>query len=93
MGRVVENHSTYIQGLLQRLKELSQVKGIKTITPGVISRTRGRSTVYLCRISSPIIGGYKLIVRKGNSVQEVFVITNLSKVLLTYEIKKIFENK
>jgi hypothetical protein len=75
MGRLVINHSTYIEGLIPVLRKLALEPGIDTITPAVISRVRGRSQGMRLRISAPIKGGYKLMARRGSSAQEVFVVT------------------
>ena len=79
MGRVVITHSTYVEGLIPWLKSLAKETAIQTITPAVISRVRGRSPMLELRVSIPILGGYKLVARKGSSAQEVFVITELEK--------------
>ena len=49
------------------------------ITPAIISRVRGRSSRLVIRVSVKTINGYKAIARKGNTAQEVFISTNLSK--------------
>ena len=77
MGRLVKTHSTYIEGLIPWLKQLSKQEGISTVTPGEIRRSRGKAEGLQIRISIPIKGGFKLISRKGNVVQEVFVTTHL----------------
>ena len=82
MGRLVENHSTHIEGLIPWLKRISSYKEIKTVTPGVLAKTRGKSPKLLIRISVPIRGGYKLIARKGSLIQEVFVITDINLICL-----------
>ena len=76
MGRLVLTHSTYINGLIKRLRLINQSSKIKTITPGEIKTTKGRSEVLRLRISTKIKGGYKIIARKGTSVQEVFIVTD-----------------
>ncbi len=76
-GRVVLNHSTHIHGLVKKLQRLALYPNITTITPGAISRSRGSAPRLRLRISTPIRGGFKLIARKGTSVQEVFVLTTL----------------
>jgi hypothetical protein len=78
-GRLVWNHSTHIAGLIPVLEKLIAQVGIQTVTPGVISRARGHSPHLKLRVSVPIRGGYKAIARHGKSVQEVFIITNLSQ--------------
>tara|TARA_Y100001968_G_C19345940_1_gene712046 strand:+ start:764 stop:1042 length:279 start_codon:yes stop_codon:yes gene_type:complete len=92
MGRLVENHSTYLEGLLGKLQKLTNLKEIKTITPGIIKRTRGRSTVFRIKISKEIRGGYKLLARKGKTAQEVYLITNLSREVLEKYLREIDES-
>jgi len=79
VGRLVLNHSTNIEGLIPILQKLALDVNIKTITPAVISRARGRSSKLIIRLSVKTINGYKAIARKGNTAQEVFISTELSK--------------
>ena len=79
MGRIVLNHSTYIKGLIPILKKLAANKKIKTVTPGTISKVRGRTSKLIIRISVKIIGGFKAIARKGQTAQEIFITTDLNK--------------
>ena len=87
-GRLVWNHSTHIPGLIPILEKLVACKGIQTVTPGVISRARGHAPKLKLRVSVPIRGGYKLIARQGKTVQEVFVITDLSQETFEAAIKQ-----
>jgi hypothetical protein len=79
MGRVVITHSTYVEGLIPLLRKLALHPQVDTITPAVISRVRGRSQGLRLRISAPLIGGWKLVARRGSSAQEVFLTTNLDR--------------
>ena len=79
MGRLVINHSTNLEGLIPILQKLALNINIKSITPGVISRVRGRSSTLVIRLSVKTISGYKAIARKGKTAQEVFISTNLNK--------------
>ena len=79
LGRLVLNHSTNIEGLIPILQKLALDVNIKTITPAVISRARGRSSKLIIRLSVKTINGYKAIARKGKTAQEVFISTDLSK--------------
>ena len=79
MGRLVLNHSTNIDGLIPILKKLALNINIKTVTPAVISKVRGRSSQLIIRLSVKTINGYKAIARKGKTAQEVFISTDLSK--------------
>ena len=79
LGRLVLNHSTNIEGLIPILQKLALNINIKTITPAVISRVRGRSSKLIIRLSVKTINGYKAIARKGNTAQEVFISTDLNK--------------
>ena len=87
MGRLVLNHSTNIEGLVPILKKLALDLHIKTITPAVISRVKGRSSKLVIRLSVKTINGYKAIARKGKTAQEVFISTDLSK----DQLKKIID--
>jgi len=77
LGRLVITHSTYVEGLIPWLKSLAGDEAIQTITPGVIARVRGRSPGLKLRLSTPMRGGFKLMARRGSTVQEVFVVTSL----------------
>ena len=87
MGRLVSNHSTNIEGLIPILQKLALNKNVKTVTPAVISRVRGRSSKLTIRLSVKTINGYKAIARKGKTAQEVFISTDLSK----EELKEMLE--
>ena len=89
MGRLVINHSTNLEGLIKKLKKLSKLEQISSITPGVIAKAKGRSNNFNIRITTEISGGYKLLARKGFSVQEVFIITKLKKNELENEINNL----
>ena len=70
MGRVVLNHSTNIEGLIPVLKKLALNKSINMVTPAIISRSRGRSSRLVIRVSVKTINGYKAIARKGNTAKD-----------------------
>jgi len=79
-GRLVWNHSTHLQGLIPILEKLlDRTIAVRTVTPGVISRTRSHIPKMKLKVSVPVRGGYKLIARHGKTAQEVFVVTDLSK--------------
>ena len=92
MGRLVINHSTNIEGLIPILQKLALNTNIKTITPAVISRARGKSSKLIIRISVKTINGYKAIARKGKTAQEVFISTDLGENELK-QIIDIYSNK
>ena len=79
MGRLVLNHSTNIEGLIPILRRLALDTNIKTVTPAVISRVKGKTSKLIFRISVKTINGYKAIARKGTTAQEDFISTDLSK--------------
>jgi len=87
LGRLVLNHSANIEGLIPILKRLVLDVNIKSITPGVISRVRGRTSKLIIRLSVKTVNGYKAIARKGKTAQEVFISTDLSK----DELKRIID--
>ncbi|MGK7942297.1 MAG: DUF2103 domain-containing protein [Crocosphaera sp.] len=88
-GRLVWNHSTHVDGLIPILEKLLNFTGIRTVTPGVISRSKGHSPQLKLRVSVPIRGGYKAIARQGKTVQEVFIVTDLSQKELESAIKQV----
>ena len=87
MGRIVLNHSTHIEGLIPILRKLAKDIRIKTVTPAIISRARGRSSELIIRVSVKTINGYKAIARKGRTAQEIFISTDLGK----DELKKLID--
>ena len=78
MGRVVITHSTYIEGLIPVLKKLAPHEKVKTVTPAIISKVRGRSSKLIIRVSVITTGGFKAIARKGQSAQEIFITTDMN---------------
>lgn len=87
MGRVVITHSSYIKGLIPKLELLAKDDKIQTITPGRIKKTKGKREDLNLRVTTKILGGYKLISRKGTCVQEVFIVTDLDKESLEAKIE------
>jgi len=79
MGRLVQNHSTNIEGLIKWLKRLAESEGIKTVTPACLSKAKGRGERLLLKVTVKTNEGFKLLARKGKLVQEVFIVTNLDK--------------
>ena len=92
MGRLVLNHSSNLEGLIPILQKLAMNINIKTITPAVITRVKGRSSKLIIRLSVKTINGYKAIARKGKTAQEVFISTDLNKDDLK-QILDIYVNK
>lgn len=91
-GRLVWNHSTHLPGLIPILEQLLKQPGIGTVTPGVIANVRAHSPALRVKVSVPIRGGFKLIARKGKTVQEVFVLTELDKASLEAAVAKAIES-
>ena len=79
MGRLVQNHSTHIEGLIKWLKKIAETPEIKTITPASLSKTNGKGEKLNLKITTATKEGFKLLARKGRLVQEVFLVTNLEK--------------
>ena len=92
MGRIVWNHSTHLPGLIPILERLVQLEEIQTITPAVIGHARSNSPCLKLKISVPILGGFKLIARKGKTFQEVFVLTSLSQADLEQAIAQMIKS-
>tara|TARA_Y100001968_G_scaffold322490_1_gene358655 strand:+ start:921 stop:1223 length:303 start_codon:yes stop_codon:yes gene_type:complete len=79
MGRLVQNHSTHIEGLIKWLKKIAVQDEIKTVTPASLSKTNGRGEKLSLKVTVKTNEGYKLLARKGKLVQEVFLVTSLDK--------------
>ena len=88
MGRLVQNHSTHIEGLIKWLKNIATNKEINTITPASLSKTKGRGEKLILKVTVKTNDGYKLLARKGKLVQEVFLVTKLDE----SEIKEIIKS-
>ncbi len=93
MGRVVITHSTYLDGLIALLRALAAQEGIVTVTPAVISRVKGHSPQLRLRVSTPILGGFKLMARRGSSAQEVFVVTTWKRDRLEQELDRLLGHR
>ena len=87
MGRLVQNHSTHIEGLIKWLKRIAESEDIKTVTPASLSKANGRGEKLVLRVTIKTNEGYKLLARKGKLVQEVFLVTSLDE----NKIKEIIE--
>tara|TARA_B100000700_G_C14662091_1_gene676862 strand:+ start:245 stop:538 length:294 start_codon:yes stop_codon:yes gene_type:complete len=87
MGRLVQNHSTNIEGLIKWLKRLAECQYVKTITPASISKTKGRGENLAIKITVKTNEGFKLLARKGQLVQEVFIVTRLDR----EQVKEVIE--
>ena len=79
MGRLVQNHSTNIEGLIKWLKKIAESNEIKTVTPASLSKTNGRGEKLALKVTVKTNEGYKLLARKGKLVQEVFLVTSLNE--------------
>ena len=87
MGRLVQNHSTHIEGLIKWLKKIAAKNDIKTVTPASLAKTNGRGEILVLKVTIRTNEGYKLLARKGKLVQEVFIVTTLEE----KKIKEIIE--
>ena len=87
MGRLVQNHSTHIEGLIKWLTKIAENKDIKTVTPASLSKTNGKGEKLVLKATIKTNEGFKLLARKGTLVQEVFLVTSLDEI----EIKEIIE--
>ncbi len=87
MGRLVQNHSTNIEGLIKWLKKIAISDEIKTVTPASLLKSNGRGEKLELKVTVKTNEGYKLLARKGKLVQEVFLVTRLDE----HEIINIIE--
>ena len=80
MGRLVQNHSTHIEGLIKWLKRLAEHEDVKTVTPAALSKAKGRGEKLMLKVTVKTNEGFKLLARKGKLVQEVFIVTHLGEI-------------
>ena len=88
MGRLVQNHSTNIEGLIRWLNRIAEAVDVKTVTPASLSKTKGRGEKLAIKVTIKTKEGFKLLARKGKLVQEVFVVTSLDEKEIKDLIKK-----
>ena len=88
MGRLVQNHSTHIEGLIKWLKRIAERKDVKTVTPASLCKAKGRGEKLNLKVTRKTKEGFKILARKGSLVQEVFLVTNLDEVELKEVIKE-----
>ena len=88
MGRLVQNHSTHIDGLIKWLKRIAENEEIKTVTPASLAKAKGRGEKLVLKITIKTNEGFKLLARKGKLVQEVFLVTHMDEEEIKELIKK-----
>ena len=88
MGRLVQNHSTHIEGLIKWLKRIAEAVDVKTVTPASLSKTNGRGEKLAIKVTIKTKEGFKLLARKGKQVQEVFLVTSLNETEIKEVIRK-----
>ena len=74
-GRLVLTHSTHCEGLIAALRLLCASPLVHSVVPGRLATARGSAAGLSLRLGVATAGGagYKLLARKGQTVQEVFV--------------------
>ena len=77
-GRLVLNHSSNVEGLVDVLKDLARSPLVSAVIPARLARGGGRSSQLDLRVSVPTPTGWKVLATKGAMIQEVFVVSNLS---------------
>ena len=88
MGRLVQNHSTHIDGLIKWLKRIAENEEVKTVTPASLSKAKGRGEKLVLKITIKTNEGFKLLARKGKLVQEVFLVTHMDEEEIKELIKR-----
>ena len=88
MGRLVQNHSTHIEGLIKWLKRIAECEKVQTVTPASLARANGRGEKLELKVTIKTNEGFKLLARKGKLVQEVFIVTSLDKKEIKILIQK-----
>lgn len=85
LPRLVQTHSSFLDGLIPLLEKVREhyvswaraspgSPSLHTIVPSRLSRTRRRVAGFRVTVSTETEEGYKVLVRRGSSVQEVFFV-------------------
>jgi len=79
-SRIVLNHSTHIEGLLDALARAGRARAaaVPAFVPGRLARTRGHAERLSLSVTVPVQGGHRVLARRGSLVQEVFASTALA---------------
>jgi hypothetical protein len=88
-ARLVLNHSTHCEGLLPVLSHLSRALPDGCIVPSHIARCRAASfRGFRLRLQPSLTssGGYRLLARRGTTVQEVVVSTSADRTALSIAV-------
>jgi len=94
--KIVLNHSTHIPGLLPMLSRLIAMveqneHSVSTVVPGRVSQSNGRSVPLSFRVTTSVKGGWKIVARKSSMVQEVFFVTDASRIELIDAVAETFK--
>ncbi|KAA0156430.1 hypothetical protein FNF27_00976 [Cafeteria roenbergensis] len=78
-ARVTRNHSTICEGLPEVIEVLQRNERIKTIVPGRIFMAKSSREHFSLRVAAQTGQGWRLTARRGQTVQEVFVVTDMDE--------------
>jgi hypothetical protein len=79
-ARLVLNHSTHVEKLIPALEVLcKRTQLITTVIPGRLTTASGSTAGLRLKLGVATPTGFKMIARKGTSVQEIFLSTSSSK--------------
>ncbi len=87
MGRLVQNHSTHIKGLIKWLKKISERNEIKTVTPASFTGTVGLKPTYGSCSRYGIVAFASSLDQAGPMAQNVKDCALLQEVISTYDEK------
>lgn len=85
-GKIKTEHSI-VNGLFDILKNLSELKEIKSIIPGQIMR-RGKSTKPEINLTIRTNSGWKAIGKCNGATQNFFIVTDDPDIVYNYIMKK-----
>lgn len=85
------NHSTFAEGVLPALRAIQHEEGLVLLVPSRLATTRSHAEHFRLRVTIPTRQGWKLLARKGRQVQEVLVVTSVSRERME-EITRIAES-
>ena len=73
--KIVHNHSTFIPGLKQAMREIATWDEVDSVVPGRISRG-GRTPGFVITIQRDTESGLKCIAKHGSGNQDLYITTS-----------------
>ena len=75
-SKKIKREHDIIDDITELLEEISTLKMVKSIIPGVINRRKGSGIQPCLRVKYNTQSGIKLLAKNSSSIQEIFLVTD-----------------